>query len=313
MLRIYAMTQQSSPISLSRVRHLFARPQHSAGSAFLRREIALRMREKLELVNLNAQDVMDAGCGDGADLAALMDRFPQAQLIALDASFAMLELARSQERQRQAHSRKLLEKIWAKFQTATAREQYLCANFAQVPLAANSLDMIWSNLALHWHPQPDVVFAEWKRVLRAEGLVMFSCFGPDTLKELRLAFTAVDQEMHCLDFVDMHDFGDQLVSAGFSNPVMDMEKITLTYQTVESLLTDVRSLGGNPLEHASQLRLSKTSYQQLHAALEAQRDVQGQLKLSIEVIYGHAFKPIPSKLASGESIVQFHSPKKTTK
>jgi malonyl-CoA O-methyltransferase len=305
------MTQQSSPISLSRVRQLFSRPQHSAESAFLRREIATRMREKLELVNLNAHDVMDAGCGEGADLAALMDRFPQAQLIALDGSFAMLHLARSQELKRQAQSRKLLEKIWAKFQTATAREHYLCANFAQIPMAANSLDMIWSNLALHWHPQPDLVFAEWKRVLRAEGLVMFSCFGPDTLKELRLAFTTVDPEMHCLDFVDMHDFGDQLVSAGFSNPVMDMEKITLTYQTVASLLADVRSLGGNPLQHASQLRLSKTGYQQLHAALEAQRDMQGQLKLSIEVIYGHAFKPIPSKLASGESIVQFHPPKKS--
>lgn len=306
------MTQQSSPISLSRVRHLFSRPQRSAGSAFLRREIATRMREKLELVNLSAQHVMDAGCGDGADLAALLDRFPQAQLTALDGSFAMLQLARSQEQQRQAQSRKLLEKIWAKLHTTTTREQYLCANFAQVPMTANSLDMIWSNLALHWHPQPDVVFAEWKRILRPEGLVMFSCFGPDTLQELRLAFAALDQEMHCLNFVDMHDFGDQLVSAGFSNPVMDMEKITLTYQSVASLFADVRSLGGNPLQQANHMRLSKAAYQDLQNALEAQRDAQGQLKLSIEVIYGHAFKPVPSKLSSGESIVQFHPQKKSS-
>ena len=300
------MTQQSSPISLSRVRQLFSQPQRSAGSIFLRREIALRMREKLELINLNAQQIMDAGCGDGADLAALMDRFSQAKMIAFDGAFPMLQLARIQQTEGQLQSRKILEKIWAKFQAIPAREQYVCGDFACLPMNGETLDLIWSNLALHWHPQPDLVFAEWKRVLRAEGLVMFSCFGPDTLKELRLAFSEIDQEMHCLNFVDMHDFGDQLVSAGFSSPVMDMEKITLTYQTVEKLLTDVRSLGGNPLKHAGQQKLSKKQYQNLCASLEGQRNSQGQLRLSIEVVYGHAFKPTPSKLAKGESVVQFH-------
>jgi malonyl-CoA O-methyltransferase len=185
-----------------------------------------------------------------------------------------------------------------------------CADFARLPLAANSLDLVWSNLALHWHPQPDRVFAEWRRVLRVEGLLMFSCFGPDTLREVRSAFESIDLAPHTLPFVDMHDFGDMLVNAGFSTPVMDMETITVTYETPQRLLEDVRAWGGNPLESRRRGLLSRAQHARLEAALEGMRNRDGKIPLTFEVVYGHAFRPVPRTTSSGESIVRFDLPRK---
>jgi malonyl-CoA O-methyltransferase len=111
-----------------------------------------------------------------------------------------------------------LNQLLSKLLPAKAGVDLLCADFAELPLGHLSVDLLWSNLALHWHPQPDRVFAEWRRVLRVNGLLMFSCFGPDSLRELRAAFAEADLAEHTLPFVDMHDFGDQLVEAGFATP-----------------------------------------------------------------------------------------------
>jgi malonyl-CoA O-methyltransferase len=193
----------------------------------------------------------------------------------------------------------------SRFLPAKAGIDVLCADFGDLPLAMNSVDLIWSNLALHWHPQPDRVFAEWRRVLRVDGLLMFSNFGPDTFRELRAAFAAMDETPHALPFVDMHDFGDQLVEAGFSTPVMDMEQITVTYDTAESLLADVRAFGGNPLATRSRGLVGRAAWQRMLAALERQRRPDGKLGLTFEVIYGHAFRPAPRVTAAGEAIVRF--------
>jgi malonyl-CoA O-methyltransferase len=181
----------------------------------------------------------------------------------------------------------------------------LSGDFGNLPFGPNSIDLVWSNLALHWHPQPDKVFAEWRRVLRVDGLLMFSNFGPDTFKELRAAFAALDGTPHALPFVDMHDFGDQLVEAGFSTPVMDMEHITVTYDTVAALLADVRALGGNPLSTRRRGLVGRAAWQRMLAALEQQRRPDGKLGLTFEVIYGHAFRPVPKTTAAGEAIVRF--------
>jgi len=174
-----------------------------------------------------------------------------------------------------------------------------------LPLGQTTVDLVWSNLALHWHPQPDRVFAEWRRVLRVDGLLMFSCFGPDTFKELRNAFAGIDDSAHILPFVDMHDFGDMLVNAGFSTPVMDMETITVTYDTVEKLLADVRAWGGNPLATRGLGLLGRAAAARLRAALEATRRADGKLPLTFEIVYGHAFRPVPKTTGSGESIVRW--------
>jgi malonyl-CoA O-methyltransferase len=163
---------------------------------------------------------------------------------------------------------------------------------------------------LHWHPQPDRVFAEWRRVLRVDGLLMFSCFGPDTFKELRAAFAAVDDAPHALPFVDMHDFGDMLVNLGYSTPVMDMETITVTYSSAEKLIADVRAWGGNPLASRRRGLLGVAGRARFLHALESGRRPDGKLALTFEIIYGHAFRAVARKTASGEAIIRLDLPGK---
>ena len=290
----------SAPIDAARVRQLFSQPQRVAGAEFLRREIAARMRERLALVKIVPRRVLDAGCGAGADLALLQKDYPAAQIVGLDASAAMIEAAKSP-----ASAMKSLNGMLARLLPGKVGVDLLCGDFGMLPFGPNSVDLVWSNLALHWHPQPDRVFAEWRRVLRVEGLLMFSNFGPDTFRELRAAFAELDESPHALPFVDMHDFGDQLVEAGFSTPVMDMEVITVTYDTVQALLADVRALGGNPLATRRRGLVGRAAWQRLLAALERQRRRDGKLGLTFEVIYGHAFRPAPRVTAAGEAIIRF--------
>jgi malonyl-CoA O-methyltransferase len=288
---------------------LFASPQRVAESDFLRREIAARMHERLGLIRIAPHDLMDAGCGDGPDLAILQQRFPAARILGLDASPAMLAAAR----QRQDIARGAVQRLLGKWLppgngVRGTGAALACADFAQVPLAGNSLDLVWSNLALHWHPQPDRVFREWRRLLRVDGLLMFSCFGPDTFRQLREAFAGKEADCRLLPFVDMHDFGDMLVNAGFSTPVMDMETITVTYPDSGKLLADVRAWGGNPLATRPRGLLGRQLAGRLAQSLEkGARD--GRLPLTFEVIYGHAFRPVSRTTAAGESIVRFE-PKK---
>jgi malonyl-CoA O-methyltransferase len=297
----------SAPISLSRVRTLFRDPARVAASDFLRREVAMRMFERLELIKLAPQRVLDAGCGEGADLPVLQQRFQDAQVLGLDGAPAMLALARASQQQASSSMGRLFSRLLGKSgaQTAAGAPDLLCADFARLPLASASLNLVWSNLALHWHPNPDQVFAEWKRVLVTDGLLMFSCFGPNTFDQLRRAHDARLDLPQVLPFVDMHDMGDMLVQAGFATPVMDMEMLTLTYETPQALLADVRALGGNPLTTRRPGLSPRAAQGQVFEALEASRNREGRLELSVELVYGHAFKPRPRTTASGEAIVRF--------
>jgi malonyl-CoA O-methyltransferase len=304
----------SAPIDLNLVRRLFARPERITESNFLRREIASRMRERLELVKIAPTSILDAGCGMGEDLAELRQSFPASNVIALDASWRMLRAAGSRGAAMQTSMHRLLAKWLPKRAGATVQAEtgMICGDFADLPLASNSVDLIWSNLALHWHPQPDRVFSEWRRALNVDGLLMFSCFGPDTLKELRAAFGSAGRNSHFLPFVDMHDFGDMLVQAGFSTPVMDMETITITYEHLNNLMRDVRALGGNPLATKSKGLLGKGVFNRIKAEMELKR-LNGKLPLTFEIIYGHAFRPVPKKTAAGEAIVRFEFPRNKTR
>ncbi len=292
-------SKMSAPIDLARVRRLFGQAHKVAPSDFLRREIASRMHDRLDLVKIAPHRVLDAGCGAGADLALLQKDYPAAQVIGLDAAPAMALAARTPV------APTSLGQLLGRLLPAKAGIDLLAGDFGALPFGPNSIDLVWSNLALHWHPQPDRVFAEWRRVLRVDGLLMFSNFGPDTMRELRSAFAEVDEHPHVLPFVDMHDFGDQLVEAGFSTPVMDMEVITVTYDTPQALLADARALGGNPLATRRRGLMGRAAGQRLAAALERQRRADGKLALTFEVIYGHAFRPAPRVTAAGEAIVRF--------
>ena len=170
----------SAPIELERVRRLFSRPDRIEPSDFLRREVSSRMFDRLELIKIAPQRVLDAGCGAGADLAPLQKAYPAAQILGLDAAEAMVRAA-----QAPAAKQSSLNQLLSKLLPAKTGVDLLCGDFSELPLGPNSVDLVWSNLALHWHPQPDRVFAEWRRVLRVNSLLMFSCFGPDTFRERR--------------------------------------------------------------------------------------------------------------------------------
>ncbi len=302
----------SGPIDTQLVRRLFARPERVAESAFLRREVASRMQERLSLVKIAPQCVLDIGCGEGADLPVLQEQYAQAQVLGLDAAAAMLNVARDRQLSAKSSLNRLLNK-WLPASLSNGLgtgSALVCGNLAQLPLKTAAVDLVWSNLALHWHPQPDRVFSDWRRVLRVDGLLMFSCFGPDTFKEIRAAFAEVDNAAHALSFVDMHDFGDMLVNAGFSTPVMDMETITVTYDTVDKLMSDVRAWGGNPLASRRRGLLGRRAWSGVREALEQKRDRNGKIPLTFEVIYGHAFRPAPKKTSSGETIVRLDFPKR---
>lgn len=292
----------SAPIDLERVRRQFTRPERISASDFLRREVSSRMHDRLGLVKMSPRRILDAGCGPGADLVLLQKQYAAAHLIGIDASEAMARAAKGP-------AAKGFNQLLSKLLPSKAGVDLLCGDFADLPLPLHSVDLVWSNLALHWHPQPDRVFAEWRRVLGINGLLMFSCFGPDTFLEVRNAFADVDLTPHALPFVDMHDFGDQLVEAGFSTPVLDMEKITVTYDTPQALLADVRAWGGNPMSTRRRGLLGRAAYQRLLAGLERQRRADGKLNLTFEVLYGHAFRPAPRVTAAGESIIRFDLPR----
>lgn len=264
------------------------------------------MQERLALVKIAPECVLDAGCGEGADLSTLQARFTNASLLGIDASPRMLKAAR----ERQAAALSSMNRLLTKWLPAKTGAGLLCGDFARLPLGINTVDLVWSNLALHWHPQPDRVISEWRRVLRVDGLLMFSCFGPDTFKQLRTAFASVDDTPHVLPFVDMHDFGDMLVDAGFSTPVMDMETITVTYMSVDKLLADVRAWGGNPLAIRRRGLQGRGAWGRIMHALERNRLSDGRIPLSFEVIYGHAFRPVSRTTASGEAIIRLDLPKK---
>jgi malonyl-CoA O-methyltransferase len=293
----------SAPIALGRVRRLFSAPDRVTESQFLRREIAGRMFERLSLIKTDPARVLDAGCGEGDDLLTLRQHFPRAALLGLDAAQAMLRETRQREARSWSVVQRLMRALRVPSQRLSDPMALVCSDFGQLPLKSASMDLVWSNLALHWHPQPHRVLAEWARVLPVDGLLMFCCWGPDTFKELREAATSTGNAVRVLPFVDLHDYGDMLVQAGFASPVMDMEKLNITYSSATKLLADVRAFGGDPLEAPARGLMSRARWHALLRALEGSAGPDRKLSLTVEVIYGHAFRARPKTTGTGEPIV----------
>lgn len=245
------------------------------------REVGRRLIERLQVIRLDPRRIVDVGCGAGGDRAALLQRYPRACWLGVDISPAMLARAAPP-----SPLSRLLP--WRR-----PRAHAVCAEASALPLADGSVDLLFSNLMLHWQPQPHTVFPEWLRVLRVDGLLLFSCFGPDTLKELRLAYASAGIAARPMPFVDMHDFGDMMVAAGFVTPVMDAETIRLTYASPQALLREVGALGGNPCDDRAAGLVSGRRARALHAALHEMADAQGRIAVSFEIAYGHAWKPQP--------------------
>jgi malonyl-CoA O-methyltransferase len=265
---------------------------------FLYGEIARRMDERLRLVRLEPTQLLDAGCGAGAQIPILYARYPNARFIGQDHNAGLLTLAQQAAHNIYPHG----WRTWVRrLRGEPPATSWIQQDLAQTGLDPESLDLVWSNLALHWHPAPHEVLQEWGRIIRPNGLVFFSCFGPATMQELRQALSIAGLTTTTPNFVDMHDFGDLLIEKGFADPVMDQEVLTLTYATPEKLLHDVKNLGGNPALGRKATLTTRQWRQRLLDALEQQRRPDGRIHLTIEVAYGHAWRSATRRGQAGET------------
>lgn len=277
------------PSAVATVRRQFERrgPQLARRDVILR-EVATRMIERLGYIRTAPQLMLDLGCGLGRDRAPLHARYPDARWLGIDLAYANARDGRAE----QQRARRGLARWKAR------PSEWIVADAGALPVAEASVDLLFCNLMLHWHPVPHTLFPEWKRVLRVGGLLMFSTFGPDTLKELRAAAREALPHAAPMPFVDMHDFGDMMVASGFATPVMDVEVLTLTYSTARELIADARALGGNPRTDRWPALASGPQARCLLAAIEARRGPDGRIPLTFEIAYGHAWKPQPRPPAS---------------
>jgi len=259
------------------------------GAAVLQREIGSRMLSRLDYVRQQPAVVLDAGCGTGHATADLQQRYPAATVCALDLALSMV-------------GRACARSGWARRLTGRGLRG-VCADIENLPLRAGAINLLWSNLALQWVNDPLRAFGEFRRVLAPGGLLMFSTFGPDTLKELRAAYRGTDQHTHVNRFVDLHDLGDMLVQAGFADPVMDMECLTLTYKDVRALMHDLKAIGAHNVTAG---RPQGMSARATLAAVERNYEqwrCDDRLPATFEVVYGHAWVPMPRTTADGRPII----------
>lgn len=241
-------------------------------AAVLQTQVRDELLARLDLVAFEPQCIVDLGAGTGHATRALRDRWRGARVVALDVAPGMLAAAGARQG-------------WFR------RFDRVQADAARLPFRDSSVDLAFSSLMLQWAPDPDAVFAEVRRTLTPRGYFTFATFGPDTLRELRAAWSEVDGYTHVNRFLDMHDVGDALVRAGFADPVMDVDRMTLTYDDVLALMRDLKAIGahnvnaGRPPGLTGRARLARlrTAYERFR------RD--GRLPATYEVVYGQAWCP----------------------
>ena len=249
---------------MSKIRNTFnGASSNYDDNAFLQNEIANRLAEKLKVISIKPQTIIDLGSGTGLLSNKTAEIFPNANLICVD--FAQQSLLKNSQNLK------------------------VCANAYELPFASNSVDFIVSNLMMQWCPDLKALFNECFRVLKPEGLILFTTFGPDTLKELKRSWSAVDSSAHVNNFIDMHDIGDQMLQSGFQSPIMEMENITLTYEKVLDLMHDLKSIGAQNVGSRSKALTGKTKFKKMIEMYESYRS-DGKLPATYEVIYGHAWK-----------------------
>ncbi len=277
-----AITSQIEIFDTRQVRRAFSRSATSYESAaVLQREVESRLLESLEYYEARNQArtapavVLDVGCGPAHAAAAMHQRWPRAQVVALDLALPML---RTHARQGWHPLRRRVERI--------------CADAAALPIAEGSVDVVFSNLCLQWVDDLPAVFAGFRRVLRPGGLLLCSTFGRDTLVELRDAFAHADATPHVSPFVSMPQFGDAMVHAGFRDPVLDRDLFTSAYPDVTALMRELRALGAtNALRQRRHTLTGKARFANAAAAYARDRRADGQLPATWEVVYAHAWAP----------------------
>jgi len=265
--------------------HFERAADHYDASAVLQREIATRLSERLDYIKINPQRVLDLGCGTGYLSQDLLKRYSKAPVIALDLALNMA-------------------KKTSQLGGWRRRPKPVCADAEKLPLQTDSIDLIVSNLMLQWSNDLPKTFAGLHRVLAPNGLLLFTTFGPDTLKEIRQSWQGIDTQPHTSTFVDMHDIGDALLQAGFINPVMDMEMITMTYKDVKQLMRDIKQIGASNTDTSRAKGLmGKAKLQQFMGAYEQFKTAAGLYPATWEIIYGHAWVGEGIKLENYDNVI----------
>lgn len=284
------MAEPTEDMDLARVRRAFARGGHGAdarGSALVA-QIAEELLDRLGPIRIEPATVLDAGCGRGGLTRGLGRLYRRADIIGIDFAAELLPAVRG----RRLFGRRLLA---------------AGGDMRRLPFADASVDLVVSNLALPWVNDLPQVFREWRRVLRPDGVLMFSAFGPDTLAELRAAWREVDQHTHVNEFADMHDIGDAMLDAGLRDPVMDVDRVTEHYADLGTLLRGVRPVGVvNAQADRRRGLLGRAAWQRLESAYPRTAD-GGSRPVSWEVVYGHAWGASRARSGHGNAR-EFHVP-----
>lgn len=250
--------------------HFSKAAQDYAKHAVLQKLISERLLERLEFIEIHPSIIIDAGSGIGNSAKQLAKKYRKAKIIQIDLSPGML-----------MHARKLSPKFFSK-------QHFVCSDVEKLPLK-QSTELFFSSLMLQWCNDLDAVFMQIKTALKDNSLFIFSTLGPDTLKELSASWAEVDTEPHVNTFIDMHDIGDALMRAGFTNPVMETEYITMTYQDCHALMQDLKKIGANNADTKRAKGLTgKKKINKMVTAYEKYRQA-GKLPATYEIIYGHAW------------------------
>ena len=271
-------------------------------SPWLHEEVARRMEERLQWITLQPASWLHWQPLKGGTQAhaLLQQRYPQATAWAIEPDAAPDVQSLLQQRLESSQG----QSGWLERTLSRLRGQRLGTRTDAI--APGSIDMLWANMALHGAADPQALLAQWRSLLAVNGFLMFSALGPDTLREIRDLYQRLGWPAPTHQFTDMHDWGDMLVGAGFAEPIMDMERIVLTWASPEAALAELRGIGRNLHPQRFEGLRGRRWYAQLRdalAGLAVPGENDGRIALSFEIIYGHAFKPPPRVSLFGESAV----------
>ena len=296
--------------------HQAARLARQDQPAWLPGEVARRLADKLEAIRLTPTDWVDWGAFLGQGALDVARRYPEARRWVVEPTPALAE--RSRQAWQAAHPRRW----WAALARREAAPPVALAGAAwpaDAPSAwpEQGAGLLWANMSLHTQADPEAMMRQWHRLLAVDGFVMCSGLGPDTAQELRSVYRQLGWPWPTVQFVDMHDLGDALANAGFAEPVMDMERLTLTWSDAAAMLAEMRTWGGNVAWGRFQGCRTPRWRERLLQAIDTHcrlKDSQdGRVGLTLELIYGHAIKPLPRVPVSGESRVSVDDLKRIIK
>lgn len=298
--RVSRMSDPTPPISCApqpaALRRQMTRLAQLPESPWLHQEVARRLADKLDAIKLMPQSWVDWSAFLGAGTELVQARYPKAKRWAVEPLDA-LGARRGQQRSQEGF--RVLRSLFKRDADLVVTEPVV-----QAPWLPSGVDLLWANMTLHGAADLPTMMGQWHRHLAVDGFLMCSGLGPDTAKELRAMYQSLGWSLPTIDFVDMHDLGDELVKAGFADPVMDMERLTLTWATPEAMLAELRTWGGNvAFGRFAGWRTPRWRAKLMAAMREHLTRPDGRLGLTLELVYGHAIKPVPRAKVSEETRV----------